>query len=188
MHRHWQHRREHHARGHFGPFGGRDWARGPGRHGGGRAGRILEHGDLRLVVLALLAEKPRHGYEIMRDLEARTGGAYSPSPGVIYPTLSLLVDESLAVTGDAEGGRKLYEITDAGRQALEEGKATVDAVFARLDEAASRSAGASHRIARAMGNLGSAIGHRFQKGGVGEAQIDAMVRAIDEAARIVETV
>src|SRR5471032_3701859 len=79
----------------FRSWGGRMGERhGPhGRHRGGRVGRFLEHGDLRFVVLAMIAEQPRHGYELIKELEDRTGGAYRPSPGVIYPTLSLLEDE-----------------------------------------------------------------------------------------------
>ncbi len=70
---------------------GRRFARGPddvrrGRHGGGRPGRFFEHGDLRLVILALIAEKLSHGYEIIKTIDERVGGAYSPSPGVVYPS------------------------------------------------------------------------------------------------------
>ena len=93
--------------------------RGPqGRHRGGRIGRFLEHGDLRFIVLALIAEQPRHGYELIKELEDRTGGAYRPSPGVIYPTLALLEDEGFIRPAAGEAGRKLYEATDEGRAAL----------------------------------------------------------------------
>src|SRR3982751_1334752 len=98
-------------------------------------GRFFEHGDLRFVVLALLAEQPRHGYELIKELEDRTGGAYRPSPGVIYPTLSLLEDEVFVTQANPDAGRKLYEITEAGRAALSENQAAVDAVFARISQA-----------------------------------------------------
>src|SRR3954467_15601285 len=92
--------------------------RAHGRHRGGRIGRFLEHGDLRFLVLALLAEQPRHGYELIKELEDRTGGAYRPSPGVIYPTLALLEDEGFIAPSAGDSARKLFEVTDAGREAL----------------------------------------------------------------------
>src|SRR3984957_15106497 len=88
-----------------------------GRHGrGGRSalGRFFAHGDLRLVILNLIAEKPRHGYEIIKAIEEQVGGAYSPSPGVIYPTLTLLEELGYVTVEAAEGGKKLYRITEAG--------------------------------------------------------------------------
>ncbi|HEY8547618.1 MAG TPA: PadR family transcriptional regulator [Acidimicrobiales bacterium] len=97
--------------GPFGPFG-----RGPagrGRAGGGRRGR---RGDVRAAVLALLAERPMHGYEMIQELDARTGGIWRPSPGSIYPTLQLLEDEGLIVSEQADG-RKRFTLTDAGREA-----------------------------------------------------------------------
>jgi DNA-binding PadR family transcriptional regulator len=153
---------------------------------GGRIGRLLEHGDLRFVILALLKEKPGHGYELIRALEERTGGAYRPSPGVIYPTLSLLEDEGFVRQTGAEGGRKAYEITEAGLEALNANQAGVDAVFARLDAAAERSSGARPKLQRAMQNLGVALSLRMQRGDVTEAQVDAIAAAIDEAAAKIE--
>ncbi|HET6504690.1 MAG TPA: PadR family transcriptional regulator [Amycolatopsis sp.] len=96
-------------RGHAGPR-----ARG-GPHGRGRRGR---RGDIRAAILALLAEQPRHGYEIISEIAERSGGFWRPSPGSIYPTLQLLADEGLVVSRD-EGGKKLFELTDAGRAAAE---------------------------------------------------------------------
>ena len=106
-----------------------------GRHREGRVGRFLEHGDLRFVVLALLAEQPRHGYELIKELEDRTGGAYRPSPGVIYPLLAMLEDEGFIRPVEADGGRKLFDVTEAGKAALEQNRAGVDAVFGRMNEA-----------------------------------------------------
>src|SRR3954462_11681612 len=102
-------------------------ARGPRRprHGG----RMFEQGDLKLVILRLLEEKPRHGYEIIKELESRSGGAYSPSPGTIYPTLTLLEDLGYARAIPEEGGKKIYEITDEGRKHLAENSSTVNDVF-----------------------------------------------------------
>ncbi len=118
-------------RGHFGP--GHGWG---GRHGMGggnmmRAGRMLAQGDLRLIALALIAEQPRHGYEIIKVLEDKTAGWYSPSPGIVYPTLTYL-EEAGYVTAQAEGAKKLYAITDEGRAHLDENRDFVDAVLERL--------------------------------------------------------
>lgn len=112
--------------------------RGFGRAGRGgdsddmmRAGRMLAQGDIRLIALALIAEQPRHGYEIIKVLEEKTSGWYSPSPGMVYPTLTFL-EEANYVTAQADGSKKLYSITDEGRAYLEENKAFVDAVMARF--------------------------------------------------------
>ena len=119
-------------RKHFGPGEG---MRG-GRHGMGggemmRAGRMLAQGDLRLIALGLIAEQPRHGYEIIKVLEEKTADWYSPSPGIVYPTLTYL-EEVGYVTAQAEGAKKLYTITDEGRAHLQENRDFVDAVLARL--------------------------------------------------------
>jgi DNA-binding PadR family transcriptional regulator len=102
--------------------------------GGGdfmRAGRMLAQGDLRLIALALIAEQPRHGYDIIKQLEEKTSGWYSPSPGIVYPTLTYL-EEAGHLTSQADGAKKLYAITDAGRAYLEENREFVDAVMTRL--------------------------------------------------------
>src|SRR5487761_54054 len=124
-----------HHRRRFGGFGF------GGRYGGGgrgdmnpddmRAGRMLAQGDLRLVALALIAEAPRHGYEIIKLLEEKTSDWYSPSPGIVYPTLTYL-EEAGYVTASTEGSKKLYTITDEGRAYLETNRDLVDVVFARL--------------------------------------------------------
>jgi DNA-binding PadR family transcriptional regulator len=182
MHRHFGMHREHRGRH---PFGGR---MGHGHHRGGRTGRLLDHGDLRFVILAMVKEKPSHGYELMRDLEERTGGVYRPSPGVIYPTLSLLEDEGLVRQAGGDSGRKLYEITPAGEEALAANAAAVAGVFARLDEASSQAGPARPRVQRAMQNLSVALVLRVRTGGLTEQQIDAIAAAIDEAASKIERV
>jgi DNA-binding PadR family transcriptional regulator len=127
-------------------FGGK-WGGGRHRHGGHRHGfggrhgmggddmmrarRMLAQGDLRLIALALIAEQPRHGYEIIKLMEEKTGGWYAPSPGMVYPTLTYL-EEAGHVTAQTEGARKLYAISDEGRAHLEENRAFVDAVLERL--------------------------------------------------------
>src|SRR4051795_2514406 len=119
-------------RGHVGP--GQGWGGRHGGMGGGdmiRAGRMLATGDLRLIALALIAEQPRHGYEIIKVLEDKTDGWYSPSPGMVYPTLTYL-EETGYVTAQSEGAKKLYTITDEGRAHMEENRNFVDAVLERL--------------------------------------------------------
>jgi len=127
-----------HQRGRWGFEGFMNEFWGPGRSGPrgrgwkARAGRVFEQGDLKYVILRLLAEKPRHGYEIIKELEDRFGGAYAPSPGTVYPTLTMLEDLGYARAMPEEGGRKIYEITDEGRKHLEEHSATVDDIFERI--------------------------------------------------------
>ena len=109
---------------------------GGGRHGRGdddtmRAGRMLAQGDLRLLALALIAEQPRHGYEIIKVLEEKTEGWYAPSPGIVYPTLTYL-EEAGYVTAQSDGAKKLYSITAEGRGNLEQNRQFVDTVMERL--------------------------------------------------------
>jgi DNA-binding PadR family transcriptional regulator len=144
-----------------GPGGG-GWPFGPGGPGGpgggGPRGRMFGHGDLKYVLLSLLAEKPRHGYEIIRDLEERSGGFYSPSPGTVYPTLTLLEDMGYARSTSEEGSsRKVYEITDEGRRYLEENRSVVDEIFGRVNDAGSFVFGSPVTVlGPAFANLGRA--------------------------------
>lgn len=121
----------HRARARWEGFSG--W--GPqGGHGRwkGRAARLFEQGDLKYVILRLLEEKPRHGYEIIKELESRFGGSYAPSPGTVYPTLTMLEDLGYARVVPEEGGKKIYEITDEGRKHLAEHSTTVNDIFDRI--------------------------------------------------------
>jgi DNA-binding PadR family transcriptional regulator len=134
-------------RGHFGPGFGRG-----GRHGMGgsdfmRARRMLAQGDLRLIALALIAEQPRHGYEIIKVLEDKTAGWYSPSPGIVYPTLTYL-EEAGYVTAQAEGAKKLFSITPEGRAHLAENRDFVDAVLDRLAAVGEKISRMRHRDER----------------------------------------
>ena len=106
-----------------GPF--RGW-RSRGGGFGGREGRMFDGGELRLVILALVAEKPRYGYEIIKELGERVGGDYSPSPGVVYPTLTLLEEMGYASASQDPQGRKLYTVTAEGEKVLAENKAQTD--------------------------------------------------------------
>jgi DNA-binding PadR family transcriptional regulator len=119
----------------FGRHGGRGPGWGPGPGGGGgdwfRVGRMLAQGDLKLLALALIAEQPRHGYELIKLIEEKTSGCYSPSPGVVYPTLTFL-EEAGYVTAESEGAKKRYTITEEGRAYLEENRDIADMVLERL--------------------------------------------------------
>jgi len=112
-------------------WGGRGEGKGGGRGDWFRVGRMLAQGDLKLLALALIAEQPRHGYELIKLIEDKTRGAYSPSPGVVYPTLTFL-EEAGYVTAESEGAKKRYTITDEGRTYLEENRDIADMVLARL--------------------------------------------------------
>jgi DNA-binding PadR family transcriptional regulator len=134
MHRHYDlppfesHR--HHGRfGRRGRFFGRSgfFGGGPGM----RAARMLASGDLQLIILALLSEKPRHGYEIIKQIEEHSSGTYSPSPGMVYPALTYLEEGGLA-TSESEGAKKLYRITEAGTKQLNENRAEVEETLAQL--------------------------------------------------------
>jgi DNA-binding PadR family transcriptional regulator len=134
------------------------WGAPRGRRGGPfRGGRMFEQGDLKYVILRLLDEKPRHGYEIIKELEDRSGGCYSPSPGTVYPTLTMLEDLGYAVARQEEGGKKIYEITPEGRAYLAEHRSTVDDIFDRIaDFGSTFFGGPMMDVNRAFRDLGRA--------------------------------
>lgn len=118
--------------GGFGGFGG--MGRG-GRGGPGdmlRAGKMLADGDLKLITLALLADTPRHGYDIIKALEERSSGVYSPSPGVVYPTLTFLEEAGYA-TSIAQGAKKVFSITEDGQKYLDENREVVERVLEQIE-------------------------------------------------------
>jgi DNA-binding PadR family transcriptional regulator len=200
---------------HFGSECGEGrWAAGRGRHrhghggwggwrgfGGGdmvRAGRMLATGDLRLIALALIAEQPRHGYEIIKVLEEKTAGWYSPSPGIVYPTLTYL-EEAGYVTAQAEGSKKLYTITDEGRAYLDQNRDFVDAVLERLTAIGSKIQRMRRRFGRdeedddrrggrmpplvraALENLREVVGERLENDADAEAKlVEILARAAQE--------
>jgi DNA-binding PadR family transcriptional regulator len=161
-----------------------------GHRRGGRSGlgRFFAHGDLRLVILHLIAEKPRHGYEIIKAIEERVAGAYSPSPGVIYPTLTLLEELGWVTVGTSgDAGRKLHAITDQGRAFLDANRTALDALLARMDEAGRvRGDGPPPQILRAMENLKLALRLRLARGPLSSEEADAVAAALDAAATAVE--
>jgi len=159
-----------------------------GRHGrgggfGGREGRVFDSGELRLVILALIAEKPRYGYEVIKELGERVGGEYSPSPGVVYPTLTLLEEMGFATPSQDNAARKLYAATPEGEAHLAENKAQVDAIFARLS-ASGQSGTQFGGLFRAMMNLRASV--RLRARTASPQQIQAIVDALDAAAKTIE--
>lgn len=158
-----------------------------GRHGRGGLGRFFAHGDLRLVILHLIADKPSHGYEIIKDIEERVGGAYSPSPGTIYPTLTLLEELGYVTVTPSEGGKKLHTITDAGRSFLDANRKTLDALLARMTEASdARGDGNTAPVLRAMENLKLALRMRLARGRLTGDLANAVAAALDAAATSIE--
>ena len=159
-----------HVRGGFGHGGGRfggHWGGRWGGHraGGGRPGRVFDHGDLRYLLLHLIAERPRHGYELIKAIEDELGGMYSPSPGVIYPTLTLLEELGYLRPESAEGTRKRYSITAEGTVFLAANRALVDAILGRMAEFSRAFAGGpAPEIVRAMHNLEAALSIRLGRG------------------------
>ncbi len=158
-------------------------------HGGprGRRGRMFDGSELRLVLLKLIADQPRHGYDLIREIEELTGGAYAPSPGVVYPTITLLDDMGLIIEQKAEGAKKLFAATEAGTVHLAERAEEVEALMARLtDLGAERQRNDSASVRRAMGNLRSVLMHRFSRGEVDSETLHQIVALIDETAQKIE--
>jgi DNA-binding PadR family transcriptional regulator len=181
-----QHRGPEFGRGHAGPFGRLD-PRHERHHLRGRRGRVFEQGDLRYVILKLIGEKPSHGYELIKAIEERLGGAYSPSPGIIYPTLTLLEELGYVTAVPTEGARKAYEITAEGRSALEANQASVDAIFSRMDAVAERAGGGqTPQIVRAMENLRLALRLRLERGRASPELIARIAEILDGAAVAIE--
>jgi len=194
----WHHRepcsRHRHERpwrhGLFGDFGFGAFDLGAGRpRGSRRGGRMFDQGDLKLVILQLLEEKPRHGYDIIKALEEKSGGGYSPSPGTVYPTLSLLEEMDFATATLAENGKKVYAITDEGQKYLAENRATVDDVLERLvrfGEAlfGGRPMASAHE---AMGQLGRAYARIVMRGGATPEQVAKIAEILKRAAGELDT-
>ncbi len=140
-------------------------------------------------MLALIAERPRHGYELIKAIEDRLGGAYAPSPGVIYPTLSMLEDLGHVAVAPAEGGRKLHSITEAGQALLAANAEAVAAVFARMDEVARDQSNAPPAgIVRAMENVKLALRLRLSARALTAPEADGIAAALDAAATAISRI
>src|SRR5436190_2937780 len=176
--------------GNWGPFhfnfGDEGWS---GGRRGRRSRRMFESGELRLVLLKLIADEPRHGYDLIRAIEELTGGEYAPSPGVIYPTLTLLQDMGLIEEAPVEGPRKPFQATDEGSKHLAERADEVESLFERLvDLAPDERASAGPAIGRAIKNLMTALSHRVGREGLDEELLLEIAAVLDEAAQKIERV
>jgi DNA-binding PadR family transcriptional regulator len=171
--------------GGFGGWGGDEWGGGGGRGRGRR--RMFDAGELRLVLLKLIADQPRHGYDLIRAIEELTHGAYAPSPGIVYPTLTMLQDMGLIEEAPGEGSRKAFQITSEGTAHLTEKAEEVDGLFERLEDVGGdqRKAGGAP-IRRAVGNLLSALWHRATREDMDEARLHEIAAILDEAAQKIE--
>ncbi|HUD93113.1 PadR family transcriptional regulator [Sphingobium sp.] len=181
------------GRGRGGPFGGdpfgEDGLRGGGRggRGGGGRRRLFDNDALRLILLKLIADEPRHGYELIRAIEALSGEAYAPSPGVVYPTLTLLSEMDLIAEQPAEGSRKRFAITDAGKAQIEERKDALDMALERLSHLARKAERADGGpVRRAMHNLRFAVQQRLEKEGADNQTMFDVAALIDEAVAKIE--
>jgi DNA-binding PadR family transcriptional regulator len=156
------------------------------RRGHGRGGRLFDYGDLRLLLLAMIAERPCHGYELIKAIEERAGGSYAPSPGVVYPTLAWLDDMGYAAIDAEDGGRKRYRITTDGEAFLAANRTMVDTILARVASPGAERADVPAPIIRAMENLKLAMRLRLRRGPVDQPAAETIAAALDAAAQAVE--
>ena len=159
-----------------------------GRHRGGpfarwRGSRVFDSGALRLVVLGLIAEEPRHGYHIIRGLKARFQGAYAPSPGSIYPILQQLAEAGL-VGSSAHGARRRFAITEAGKAYLAEQRVELEAINAQLDEAAAPIGESA--IGEAIRDFRSALFAKMRRGALNAEQAGRLRDVLERARREIE--
>ena len=190
-HHHGEHRHEYFMHGR-GPRGFDERGDGMGHGGpGGRGGRgeraerVFGRGDLPLIVMALIEISPRHGYEIIKAIEERCGGAYAPSPGAVYPTLTLLEEQDHVTSSESASGKKLYTITELGRAYLDENRAQVDGILARLDMFARVQARKAlpERVHQAMHTLKHAL--LLNKTSWSEAEAERVSAVLEQAANAI---
>ncbi len=175
----------------FGPSGFHiDFGDGPGGWGGPPRRdrkRMFEGGELRLVLLKLIADEPRHGYQLIKAIEELTEGDYAPSPGIVYPTLTLLEDMGLIAEKKSKDSKKVFEATDDGRAQLAENEEEVDELIAKLEgHGKSRRHGQRPEIGRAIGNLMTALRNRVAHDGWNEQLLEEVIDILDQAAQRIE--
>ncbi|MFI8415390.1 PadR family transcriptional regulator [Serratia sp. NPDC078593] len=176
---HCQHRRHHHR-------AGRHHSGGRGR--GSKLHRLFEHGDLRMVLLALVERKPSHGYELIKAIEEASSGLYVPSPGVIYPTLTLLEEQDFLVATTTGNGRKSYQITELGKAELVQHQPAVDVIFARLADVSRRREGnLAEGIADTMRRLKCVLRGNMMRADLTQQQVERINQALLTAVESIET-
>jgi DNA-binding PadR family transcriptional regulator len=152
-----------------------------------RKRRMFGQGELRMALLALVRDEPRHGYELIKAIEELTGGEYAPSPGAVYPTLQMLEDEGMIAEAAAEGSKKPYEATPEGIAELDSRADEVEKLMRRLASMGERrSRVRSPDLFRAMGNLASVLKIRAKAGKLDKAAMEEIVDIIDEVAKRIE--
>jgi DNA-binding PadR family transcriptional regulator len=176
-------------------FGGRGFG-GPGfdgprfgRRGFGRGGRerLFDAGDIKLVILKLLSEEPSYGYQLMKTMEQRLAGGYTPSAGVIYPTLTMLEEEGLISASTSEGNKKVYSTTRQGQEFLEAHKQRIGELFMRLEEAGEEfRRGRSPELMKAFMNLRGAIWARLARGNATPEQIQRLAEIVHRTAKEID--
>jgi DNA-binding PadR family transcriptional regulator len=195
--RHGEHGRGEHGRGEHG--------RGECRHRHGRGGfdedwegfrrgfgsggreRLFDNGHLRILILQLIADKPSYGYEIIKAIEEKLAGGYAPSPGVVYPTLTLLEEEGLATVASTDGSKKMYAATEEGKAYLKQNQVILKAIFGRIEHAGKVfGRGRSPQVQRAIMNLKFALKMRMSRGDLNAAQLSKIAEIIDGAARAID--
>ncbi len=168
-----------------------DWDGGRKRRGGPRSRRrVFGSGELRLVLLKLIADEPRHGYELIKAIGDLTGETYEPSPGTIYPTLQMLADEGVIKEAKPKKGdeaKKPFQATKSGKDELEERADEVDRIMDRLAGMSGREEqNRAPELFRAMGNLAGVLKNKYRHGGFDEKDIEEIVDIIDDAAKRIE--
>lgn len=177
---------EHRMRGRHGG-GGHDFG-GRGM-GGGRRRRLFDQAELQVLLLALIVEAPRHGYDLIREIETISGGEYAPSPGVVYPALTYMEEAGLIAAAAEEGARKSYEATGQGRAQAETDAEKAAALKERLSALAqARERVDPAPVRRAMHNLKTAVFDRLMAEGADRAFVLQVAEAIDEATRKIERI
>ncbi len=177
------------------------WIRGggfemPGGFGGPRAGfgrgfghgreRLFDAGDIKLVILKLLSEQPSYGYQLIKTMEERLGGGYTPSAGIVYPTLTMLEEEGLATSASADG-KKVYSVTPEGLEYLKANAARVDQLFERLEETGRGfRRGRSPEIMKAFMDLRGAVISKVWRKNATPEQIKKIAEAIHAAAEAID--
>ncbi|WP_338333474.1 PadR family transcriptional regulator [Acetobacter sp. LMG 32666] len=162
-----------------------------GRGGGGRRGgrhRLFDYGEMRLLVLSLIGQNPTYGYELIKTIEDKFAGSYTPSPGVIYPTLTWL-EEAGHIRPTEESGRKTYHITPEGEAFLAANRAALDEILARAANTDTPERGGRRNaplpIMRAMENLKTAMRLKLRNGGLDPQEAEKIAAVLDEAARAI---
>jgi DNA-binding PadR family transcriptional regulator len=148
---------------------------------------MFDAGELKLVILKLLAEQPSYGYQLIKTMEERFAGGYSPSAGVIYPTLTLLEEEGLATASTSESNKKVYSLTAEGETLLEASKEKIGGLFERIEAVGERfQRGRSHELMHAFANLRHAVMSKTWRQGVSEEKRQKIAEAINAAAKTID--